>query len=92
MTDLELYDATRKSWVIGKRREKASYAIATYKGLTREVYKIDSWFPVEVRGKTRWGFDGVIADEGIINSLRYRSIASYFLHGAANPIKYVNCL
>lgn len=91
MTALELYDATRKSWVIGNRREKATYAIATYKGLTREVYKIDTWFPVEVKGKSRWGFNGDIANEGVRNSLRYRSISSYFLRGAANPIKYVNC-
>lgn len=91
MTEPELYDATRKSWVIGPRKEKAKYAIATYRGLTREVYKIDNWFTVEVNGKIRWGFEGKIAGDDIRKKLRYKSIASYFSKGAANPIKYLNC-
>jgi hypothetical protein len=91
MTDTELYDATRKSWVVGSRREKAKYAIVTYRGLTREVYKIEEWYPVKVRGKTRWGFNGTKANNDIREKLRYKSIASFFSKGAANPIKYLNC-
>ena len=91
MTEIELYDATRKSWVIGSRKEKAQYAIATYRGLTREVYKIENWYPIEVNGKTRWGFNGVQANNEIRDSLRYKSIESFFTKGAANPIKYLNC-
>jgi len=91
ITESELYDATRKAWVIGNRRCKAKYAIATYRGLTREVYEIDSWYPIEVNGKTRWGFHGRLASDEIRSRLRYKSISSYFLKGAANPIKYVNC-
>lgn len=91
MTDSELYDATRKSWVVGSRREKAKYAIATYRGLTREVYKIENWFQVDVGGKTRWGFNGHVAKKEVREPLRYKSIASFFSKGAANPIKYLNC-
>ncbi|VVS94674.1 giy-yig endonuclease [Desulfoluna spongiiphila] len=91
MTDLELYDATRKAWVIGLRRNKAKYAVATYRGLTREVYTIDEWFSIEVNNKTRWGFNGSIAENAIRNELRYKAIASYFPRGASNPIKYLNC-
>lgn len=91
MTDAELYEATRKSWVIGPRKEKALFVVATYRGLTREVYKIENWFPVDVAGKVRWGFNGSIAAEEIRSRLRYKSIASFFTRGAANPIKYVNC-
>lgn len=91
MTDQELYDATRKAWVIGKRRYNAKYAVATYKGLTREVYEIETWYPIEVRNKQRWGFDGHIAASEVRESLRYKSINSYFQKGAANPIKYLNC-
>jgi len=91
MTEVELYDATRKSWVVGSRKEKAKYAIATYRGLTREVYKIEEWFPVEVREKKRWGFNGSKANKEIRDKLRYKSIASFFSKGAANPIKYLNC-
>ena len=91
MTDLQLYEATRKSWVLGSRKNSAKYAIATYRGLTREVYKIQRWFEVESKGKIRWGFDGVLADESIRQSLCYKSVSSYFRKGAANPIKYLNC-
>ena len=44
MTSTEMYDATRKSWVMGAKRNRALYAVATYRGLTREVYKIKNWF------------------------------------------------
>jgi hypothetical protein len=91
MTEKELYEATRKAWVIGKQRDKAKYAVATYRGLTREVYMIHRWYPIEVNGKTRWGFEGVKAEDEIRSRYRYKSIANYFLQGAANPIKYVNC-
>lgn len=91
LTDQELYDATRMSWVLGNRRKLARYAIATYRGLTREIYEIQDWFAVLVNGKTRWGFIGKVAAEPIRSQLRYKSIVSYFEKGAANPIKYLNC-
>lgn len=91
MTEPELYEATRKSWVLGPRKNNAKYAIATYRGLTREVYRIERWFEVESKGRLRWGFDGVLAAESIRQSLCYKSVSSYFRKGAANPIKYLNC-
>ena len=45
MTAMELYDATRKAWVVGPRREEAKYAMALYRGIVREVYEIAAWFP-----------------------------------------------
>ncbi len=91
MTDSELYDATRKSWVLGIRREKVKYVVATYRGLTREVYKINDWYSIEVKGKKRWGFNGVKVNDSVRKRLRYKSIKSFFSKGAANPIKYLNC-
>lgn len=91
ITSSELYDATRQAWVIGDRRNQAKYGVATYRGLTREVYAIDSWYPININGKTRWGFNGKLAPDHIRNKLRYKSIGNYFSKGAANPIKYVNC-
>lgn len=88
MTDEQLYEATRKEWVIGERRDKVKYAIATYRGLTREVYEIKRWYHIR---DNRWGFEGYKANESIRIALRYKSIASFFLKGAANPIKYLNC-
>jgi len=91
MTEKELYDATRASWVLGERKKKAKYAIPTYRGLTREVYKIEDWYSVEVEKKTRWAFNGTKADSSIRKELRYKSITSFYSKGAANPIKYINC-
>jgi len=91
MTSEQLYEATRKSWVIGERRNSATYAIPTYKGLTREVFRIHEWFQVPEHGKNRWGFNGSLADEDIRKNYMYKSIKNHFKKGAANPIKYVGC-
>ena len=91
MSQSELYEATRKSWVIGSRRNVAHYVCSTYRGLTREVYEIKEWFPIQANTKTRWGFVGEIAKEEIRQELLYKSIESIFKKGAANPIKYINC-
>lgn len=87
MTATEIYDATRKSWVVGDRKSKAKYAVATYRGLTREVYQINNWFKIG----DRWGFDGQLADEATRANLRYKSITELSKRGAANPIRYINC-
>lgn len=87
MTEEQIYNATRKSWVIGPRRDKAKYAVATYRGLTREVYLINEWYKIG----DRWGFNGRRADESIRASLGYKSIANITKRGAANPIRYINC-
>ena len=87
MNASEIYEATRKSWVLGPRRNKAKYVVATYRGLTREVYKINRWFQID----KRWGFDGERADETVREKLCYKSIAALAKRGAANPIRYINC-
>ena len=88
MTTDDVYEATRKEWFIGPRREKAKYAIATYRGLTRNVFSIESWHKI---GKRRWGFVGVPADETIQSELGLKSIRHLVKKGAANPIRYINC-
>lgn len=40
-----LYEVTRGKWVMSRRREKAKYACAVFRGVIREVYKIDRWQP-----------------------------------------------
>lgn len=91
MTGFDLYEATRKSWVVGIRREKVKYVIATYRGLTREIYKVHNWYSSILNGKSRWAFNGDIAHEDIRSILRYKSIKHFYKKGAANPIKYLNC-
>jgi hypothetical protein len=45
MTAIELYDATRKSWVVGPRRNEVQFAMAIYRGIVREIYEIAAWLP-----------------------------------------------
>lgn len=101
MSDSELYDATRSSWVIGDRREATQYAFAVYEGVVREVYKITKWLP---GGSTfnarwpheslveldRWEFVGVIAEEKIRQRYINRYVGHLFTQGNQNPITYVN--
>lgn len=88
MTASEIYEATRKSWRVSVRRNLAEFAVATYGGLTREVYKINNWYEVE---DGRWAFNGDLADSEIQRRLRYKSIKNYSTKGAANPVRYINC-
>lgn len=87
MNSEQIYNATRVSWKLGKNREKAKYAVTTYRGLTREVYKIHRWYQVE----DRWAFEGEAADIDTQQKYRHKSIAHLFGQGAANPVRYINC-
>ncbi|MCL4467505.1 MAG: hypothetical protein M1591_01045 [Deltaproteobacteria bacterium] len=91
MKDEELYEATRKAWVIGKKRNEAKFAIAVCRGLTRETYEIEGW-EENKKNKRRWEFIGVLAPDSIREKYNYKSVKKYFEKGAANPIKYINIL
>lgn len=87
MNSEQIYEATRASWKLGNNRHKAQYAVATYCGLTREVYTIHRWYPVG----NRWAFEGKAADANTQQKYRHKSIAHLFGQGAANPVRYINC-
>ncbi len=91
LTPKELYEATRKWWTVGQRRESVQYAVAHYRGLTREVYRIRYWHEVEYKGRTRWVFVGDVAEDGIRGELLYKSVKHLFKKGEASPFKYLNC-
>ncbi|QBP42590.1 hypothetical protein [Paenisporosarcina antarctica] len=40
MTDIELYDETRRAWRVRADREKAKYAFSVFVGIVHEVYTI----------------------------------------------------
>ncbi len=88
MTDDELYEVTRKRWVIGARRHNARFAFAVAGGIIRQVYVIDEWYP-SVEVPNRWEFRGHKVPE--LHHYIGCSVASMFKHGEAAPIKYVNC-
>ncbi|MBL4613696.1 MAG: hypothetical protein JKY27_02315 [Magnetovibrio sp.] len=86
----KLYKVTRSSWVVGKRREGAKFAISVAHGIIRQVYEIDRWVPcVDNKGKRRHEFEGRVSNN--MSHLLHNSVASVFDPGAQNPIKYLNC-
>ena len=89
MTDEELYEATRKWWVIAdaKRRIGMSgapqWAMAVYAGIVRAVYRIEAWerpsdedSAVHPKLARRWGFRGS-RDAGMESAYLYRDVSSY---------------
>ena len=88
MSQTELYEATRKHWKIGKRRENAQYAFSVSNGLVRQVYKIETWYPSQ-QSLGRWIFDGHVATD-LVHYVGC-DIRQYLTRGAQNPIVYINC-
>jgi hypothetical protein len=86
MSEQDLYDATRSAWVVGLKRNQAQYAIAAYRGLVREVYRIESWNFVPIR--KRWEFIGQVAEKDIRDKYINQSLDNYVKQGNQNPIKY----
>lgn len=91
MTDEALYEATRGDWVIGQRRNGASYALAVHDGIVRQAYRIHKWqaAPKNKSGRQRWRFYGEVSRE--VQGYIGKSVSRYIARGAQNPIKYVNC-
>ncbi|MEI8085687.1 MAG: excinuclease ABC [Paludibacter sp.] len=84
MTPEALYEATRTCWKLSIKRENAKYVLASYRGLVREVFKVEKWFPVD----NRWAFDGTIASPEIRDKYLNQSLENYIQKGNQNPIKY----
>jgi hypothetical protein len=89
-----LYEITRGNWVVGKRRNNAKYAFCVYKGIVRQVYKINRWFPIksrysETKRQSRWRFIGKISSE--LQHYVSGSVDSYLKRRAQNPVRYINC-
>ncbi len=79
----KLYEITRSSWKVGIKRESAKYAVASFRGLVREIYEIQSW---EDCGNGRWEFIGKVAEAEIQNKYKDKSLDNY--KSSQNPIKY----
>ena len=92
MNEDELYEATRGNWVLGKRRNKAKFALSVCNGIVRQVYEIRKWYPIMARDKeskiqNRWRFDGIVAQD--LQHYNGGCVEKYI--GAQNPVRYVNC-
>ena len=101
MSPLELYEATRGVWSVGRPREEVRYALAVFEGVVREVYHVERWDPARAASyktrslslrelRDRWEFTGKVADTGIRSQYRGRSVQDYWKKGARNPFRYVN--
>ena len=99
-TALELYDATRGTWVVKLiNANKVEYGAAVYGGVIREVYRIAAWLdagstqrfdPTKNEDhKGRYEFVGKIASEEVRKMYRLKSVANFYKRGAANPIMYI---
>ncbi|MCM1220430.1 MAG: hypothetical protein NC548_38690 [Lachnospiraceae bacterium] len=99
ISEAGLYDITRGYWKISiQRAERAEYAFSVYKGIIKEVYKIEKWLPAgSVPRPTlpdaevpegRYEFVGEIAEDEIRNKYIGKSMANLYRWGEANPIKY----
>jgi hypothetical protein len=97
MNDLELLEATRGIWKLGKHREKAEIAMAVYQGIVREIYRIKKWLPAgtltyqtrtdeDFKNSGRWEFDGEVAED-LREPYLHKSVGK----SGQNPIRYVNC-
>lgn len=102
ITAEELYEVTRGVWKISKRREGVRYAFAIFRGVVREVYCVDGWFPAgstayftrsaeEVNVPERWEFVGHVAGQAVREKYIDKSVSSYLFSSSQNPLKYVNC-
>lgn len=88
MTQQQLYEATRSAWKVASfRRNQTKFAIASFRGLVREVYEIESW-NMNIDRNDRWEFIGKIADENIREKYLNQSLDNYIKKGSQNPIKY----
>jgi len=93
MNDEEIYEATRKSWIVSlEKANKCEIVMAVYKGVVREVFICNKWefYEIDKKGKKRNIFYGEKAKEEIRNKYYLKSVEKYWKKGAQNPIKYVN--
>ncbi len=90
MSDEDILNTTRHSWVIGERREKADYVLAVFEGKVVGVFAVYSWYQAE-DAPSRHGFEGGRAPCNIYKKYINKDVSDYFQQGNSNPILYVNC-
>ncbi|SDP11257.1 hypothetical protein SAMN05660199_03181 [Klenkia soli] len=95
-----LFEATHGWWVLNPARAAtATYVLSVSRGVIRGVYLPTGWREQRQgdRGwssaprKTRWGFEGVQADDDFSRAVLNRDVSRYFARGAQNSVRYLNC-
>jgi hypothetical protein len=92
ISDDELYDATRRWWRVGERRNAVSHVLAVHGGVVRAVYRVDSWEKPSARlikedpnRQWRWGFIGQ-RDPQMEDRLLFTDVSAHLAQGNQNPI------
>jgi hypothetical protein len=89
-----IYAATKETWKMADWRPKLyKYVISEYRGLIREVFKVENWYTKNRPDKygnlyEGWGFDGFVADELIRKKYLTKSIKEIKPRGYGSPIVY----
>ena len=91
----ELYDATRSCWRVSlDRANNVQYVLSVYKGIVREVYRVNSWTAADPKAheknEGRFEFIGEIAEDEVRDKYKLHSVKHYFKKGNVNPFMYVN--
>lgn len=101
-----LYERTRQYWYCNPKRHTAKFAFAVARGVIREVYRINEWYPVDLakvrRDETRKGATGPLPRQTqrwgfygeVAQELRYhvgKSVRHLQNPGSQNPIRWLNC-
>ena len=100
MPPIELYDATRSAWVIGRPEGGCTIRLCGLswchsrslrnQGLVSKNSTFNTRKPEEEEvTEERWEFVGQIAAQSIRSKYLYKDVSDYV--GAQNPIRYVNC-
>lgn len=86
----DIYEATRKSWVVSKKQiKKIDIVITEYKGVFRKVYKPEKWIiDKRFKGNNRLMFKGSDVSEEK-EFIPYINKQSFRTKGIRNPILYV---
>ena len=103
----ELYQCTRCLWNVNLvRAQQAEYAFAVYRGIIREVYKIEEWHPGIPTEEAYWiarfiqqgrkdkpktkGRSG-FTGELAPDRIRNKYVGKHFPERFQGPIRYLNC-
>ena len=93
-----IYQATKETWKMADWRPKLyKYVISEYRGLIREVFKVQNWYTKNRPDKygnlyEGWGFDGLVAEEVIRNKYLTKSIKELKPRGYGSPLVYPETL
>lgn len=94
ISDKDLYEITRKHWVVDiDRVRKVPIVCAVFLGIIREVYEVSEWYYSSEEHnypKKRSYFEGIVASTRIREKYIDKSVAKYSKRGSQNPIKYVS--